>query len=221
MENNQSTQQSSAKLTQSNRRPRQTVNWNFLLTLLKHSPWLIWVGVLVLLFAISFNAISSLIYGSNLPQAEPQPTPVTTQKPVKTSSQTSSYPHLWLFGAVALSCVAGSLVIYKRLNSSQPHQRRLRSSGRALTRRQQRKRTIKALPSERNSRSTTRQRQTSSISTAVESPLPSTPVLDKSEPVVKVLTPEESQPIDSGEESLAEMMDIRKQRSLSSILQNR
>lgn len=218
MENNQSTQQSSAKLTRSNRRPRQTVNWNFLLTLLKHSPWLIWVGVLVLLSAISFNAISSLIYGGNLPQAEPQPAPIAAQKPAKTSSQTTSYPQLWLFGAVALSCVAGSLIIYKRLNSSQPHQLRLRSSGRSLTRRQQRKRTIKALPSSFPLRKPPLSAITSSISTAVESPSPTTPVLDKSEPVVTVLTPESSQRLDSGEESLAEMMDIRKQRSLSSIL---
>ncbi len=43
----------------------------------------------------------------------------------------------------------------------------------------------------------------------------------KTEPVVTVLPPEESQPLDSGEESLAEMMDMRKQRSLSSILQKR
>ena len=38
------------------------------------------------------------------------------------------------------------------------------------------------------------------------------------EPVVTVLPPEESDLLDAADESLAEVMDIRKHRSLSSIL---
>jgi hypothetical protein len=42
----------------------------------------------------------------------------------------------------------------------------------------------------------------------------------ESEPMVTVLPPEESTLVESEEESLAEMMDIRRHRSLASILQN-
>lgn len=213
MENNESTQQSSelsdSKLAQSRRRPAQLATLNFLLKLLKRWPWLVWTGVWAFLLLITAIAIFSLTYTVGVQQKEPEPTPRAAENPAETSSQTGSPMPLLLLGAVALSCVAGSFVIAKRrlaTSSQQPTKlrQRQRSSVKGLTRRQQRKQLLQeSLP----------------VVTPPEEPqLPVAAVPAETEPVVTVLPPEESHPLDAGEESLVEMMDIRKNRSLSSLL---
>lgn len=199
MENNQ----------KSSRRSRLQSGSNSLLDLFKRHPWLFWSGVWVLLLSaaalISSIAILSLTHTGRTAHEEPQPTPIATENPAKTS-QTNNVSSLWVLGAIALTCGAGYLVISKRLNSSSPRLAKplKRSSARTPTRRQRRRRSLQGLPP---------------VSTPPE-PIPTvtSPVPADVEPVVTVLPPEEIRPLDSGEESLAEMMDIRKQRSLSSIL---
>ncbi len=198
MENNQSTQQPSSELSysklhrSSRRKTPLSNNLNTLLLLLNRSSWLIWGGMWLLLLALSAIAILSLIHPINLKQEEPEPKTVATEKPPETSSQTSSSIHLWLVGAAALTFAAGSLVIFKRLNSSsQSPKLRKRSSGRALTRRKQRKILLQGH---------------SSASTSLEPLSPTAPMAAEIEPVV-MLPPEESHSLDSGEESLAEMLD--------------
>lgn len=213
MENNESTQQQSSelsdsKLAQPSRRPTQLATLNFLLKLLKRWPWLVWTGVWAFLLLVTAIAIFSLTYTGGVQQKEPEPTP-TAENPAETSSQTGSPMPLLLLGAVALTCVAGSLVIVKRrlaTSSQQPTKlrQRQRSSARGLTRRQQRKQLLQDPPP---------------VPTPPEEPQPPVaPVPAETEPVVTVLPPEESHPLDAGEESLVEMMDIRKNRSLSSLL---
>lgn len=241
MENNQSTQHSSeldySKLARSSRSTLSN-NLKSLLTLLKHWPWLIWGGVGVLLFAISAIAILSLTYPLSLEQEEPTK-PILAGEPTETSFRRASYVPLWVVGTAALTFAAGSLVIFKLLNSSSRSSKlRERYSRRSLTRRQQRKVLLQGH---------------SSVPTQPEpSPLPTMPVEmvpvvmlpsqesysltlaeeslailgdhspcsnAESEPVVTVLPPEENHLVDL-EESLAEIMDIRKHRSLSSILQD-
>lgn len=201
--NNQSTQQQSSELSYSkvagsSRRPAQLHGWNFLLELLKHRPWLLWSGVWAFLLAITAIAGFSLLHTSYGKQEEPQPTPV--QNPTETSSQMGSPMPLWLLGAVAFTCGGGFLVISKRLKRSwQPSKLRKRvkhSFTRVITPRQQER-----LP----------------VATPPQPQPPVVPVPAETEPVVTVLPPEESNPLDSDSESLADMMDIRKQRSLSSI----
>lgn len=214
MENNESTQQQSSelsdsKLAQSSRRPAQLATLNFLLKLLKRWPWLVWTGVWAFLLLITAIAIFSLTYTGGVQHKEPEPTPRAAENPAETSSQKGSPMPLLLLGAVALSCVAGSLVLAKRrlaTSSQQPTKlrQRQRSSARGLTRRQQRKQLLQEPPP---------------IPTPPEEPQPPVaPVPAETEPVVTVLPPEESHPLDAGEESLVEMMDIRKNRSLSSLL---
>ena len=191
-------------------------NQNSLLALLKHRPRLVLGGVWGSLIALAAIAVLSLM---NTGRVEEQqeiiptlPVPETArgdaawlENPAKTSSQAGSPMRLWLLGAVALTCAGGSLVIYKRLNrSSQPRQlcqRAQPSSAPVLTRR----------------RVYLRRRLEPLV--LVSAPVqPSVPA--ETEPVGSVLSLQESQPLDSGCESLAEMMDIRKQRSLSSILED-
>ncbi len=211
MEKNQNTQQSSlssSKLVRrSGRRPRLPAGWN-LISLLKHHPWLIWSGLWLFLLATTTTAIFSLTNGDYVAQ-EPQPKPVKVESPTETSFPAGSAIPLWVLSAVALSCAAGYLVISKKLNSLSRRPAKLRksvesSSEQTLTRRQRREQLHQELPP---------------VTAPLEQMPPVTPPLPAEiEPVVTVLPPEESHPLDSGEESLAEMMDIRKQRSLSSIL---
>ena len=211
MEKNQNTQQSSlssSKLAhRSGRRLRLPAGWN-LISLLKHHPWLIWSGLWLFLLATTVTAIFSLTNSDYVAQEEPQSKPVTVENPAETSFPAGSAMPLWLLSAVALTCATGYLVISKKLNSSsRPAKLRKSaesSSEQMLTRRQQREQLHPGLPP---------------VTAPLEQKPPITPPLPAEiEPVVTVLPPEESHPLDSGEESLAEMMDIRKQRSLSSIL---
>lgn len=213
MDNNQTIQQQSSESSDSNLAQSNPVGkpagLKSILALLNHHPWLIWSGVWVFLLAITAIALFSLTHTGHVEQT-PEPTPVAAEKPAAKSSQTGNPMTLWLLGAVALSCAAGSLVIYKRLkNPSWPSQLRKRvkrSSAQVLTRRQQRQQQPQESPP---------------VPTpVVESLAPVATAPDETEPMVTVVPPEESHPLDSGEESLAEMMDIRKQRPLSSILRD-
>lgn len=213
MKNNQTTQQQSSessdsKIAQSNPAGKLT-GFNSLFKLLNHHPWLIWSGVWTLLLAITAIALFSLTH-TGLVEQEPEQIPIAAENPAATSSQTGNPIPLLLLGAVALSCAAGSLVIYKRrTDPSWPRQLRKRvksSSAQVLTRRQQRQQRLQESPP---------------VPTPVVEPLaPVATVPEETEPVVTVVPPEESHPLDSGEESLAEMMDIRKQKPLSSILRD-
>lgn len=207
----QSSELSTSALAQASPHPGQAVGGlKSLIELLKRYPWLIWGGMWAFLVALSAISIISLTHTGPVEQQKPAPTPVATEKPPASSSHTSSSIYLWLLGAAALTCGAGSLLIYKRLKSSSlcdklPNPLKS-SSERSLTRRQRRKRMFQENPP---------------LPTPLEEPQPpAQPVPAEIEPVVTVLPPEESHPLDAEEESLAEMMDIRKQRSLSSILRD-
>ncbi len=195
MENKQeqSSELSYSRLARSSRREIALAGWNSLLGLIKHRPSLVLSGVWGFLIAIAAIAVLSLTNTGRVEQQE------TLDHPAKTSSQTSSPISLWLLGAVVLTCAAGSVVIYKRLNrSSQPC--RLRQRAQRLTRSTEhgRQHLLPLVP----------------VSAPAQPPVPA-----EAEPMV-TLPPQEIQPLDSGSESLAEMMDIRKQRSLSSILRD-
>lgn len=240
MKNNQSTQQSSelgkSKLVRS-RRTAPLDNLNFLLMLFKRWHWLAWVGAWLLLLGITAISILSLVYPISL-SPEPEPKTVATENPTETSSQTGSL--LWV---VAVT-FAGSLVIFKWLNTSHSDIRR-RSSRRSLTRRQQRKLlqghssptqpvlSTTPMPGEIepvvlppedhlvDSGEESLAQMLGDPSPASASDLTAGKSLNaESEPVVTVLPPESSHSVNS-EESLAEMMDIRRHRSLASILQSK
>lgn len=213
MEDHQSTQQQSpdlkhSKLARTDRRPK-LLPPNLLVALLKRYPWLLWSGMWVLLLSaaafISSIAIFSLMHTGRVAHQE-LPQPIATENPAK-ASQTTSTMFLWVLGAVALTCSAAGYLASQRSNSSsssaKPEKPVKRSAARIPTRRQRRRRSRRELLP----------------SPPPPEPKPITPpVPAEIEPVVTVLPPEESHPLDTGEESLAEMMDIRKQRSLSSIL---
>jgi len=206
MDNKQSIQdqpseESESWLAQSSRRQiALSARLNSLLELIKHRPRLVLSGTWVFLVAIAAIAALSLSHTNREEQAS-QPTLVAAENPAKTSSQMGSPMPLWLLGTVALTFGAGSLVIYKQLNRSsrrQLHQGNQNSSAPVLTH-----------PTEREKSSL---EPIMPVSAAVGPLMPA-----ETESEVMVLPPEESDRHDLPEESLAEMMDIRKQLSLASI----
>lgn len=116
---------------------------------------------------------------------------------------------MWLFSAVALTCATGSWLIYGSMRHSSSQRRKslrretsLKASSTTAIRK-------KRQPSSRtNSLKKQRSRLEPPISVA-------------DAPLVTVLPPEKSHPLDWGEDSLADMMDLRKRQSLEALLRDR
>ena len=194
MEDNQNTEQlvelNTSKLPRSIRSP-QSAALNPLFKLLKRYHWLVLIGVWAFLLAIASISIRNLIQ-ANPVAGQKVTTPVAAKNSAEPFLHISNHTPLWLLGAV-VTFAAGSLVIVKRLNSASQG-----SSVRVRKRRQQEPPVLTLLESE---------------------PLPPVvPVTAETEPVDTMLPPAQSHPLDALEESLAEKMDIRKHRPLSSFL---
>lgn len=115
---------------------------------------------------------------------------------------------LWLFGAIALSCTMGSLLLARKFNLSQRRQRSKKLSNKPSNK------PSKPTPSSRKKRPYSSQKRRAVPPSASAPPRkPSRP-----KPVVTILSPQETHPLDRDADSLAEIMDIRKRQSLSSIL---
>lgn len=253
MENNQITQQSSeSNSTQPSlsRRWGNSANSYFLVNLIKHRPWLLWIAVTAFLFTTIYLSLVSITQTGFVKNEQPKPTPIVTENPEARSSQTDNSVFLWLLGVVILGSGASAIAIAKLLPTlSQSHHFQSIST-KAFARRRQRKLLLQS------------QQQMSSISLvaseAAPSPIVSVPppesqeqfqveeriliVLDNQplnlgeESEVQLLTQEEifsfseqewvdivpdsadNNSIAVGTESLAEMLDLRKQLPLSTLL---
>ena len=247
MENNQITQQSSESNStepSSSRRWGNSANSSFLVNLIKHHPWLLWISVTAFLFTTIYLSLVSITQTGYVKDKQSQPTPVVTENPEATSSQGGSMP-LWLLGVLILGGAAGTIAIALRLPGSFQS-----TSRKAFARRRQRKLLLQS------------QQQMSFIAPiaseeAAPSPIVSAPppesqeqfqveeriliVLDDrslnlGESEAQLLTQEEilsfseqewldivpdsedNNPIAAGTESLAEMLDLRKKLPLSTLL---
>lgn len=135
-------------------------------------------------------------------------TPESDFTNAEAASPTASLP-MWLFGAIALTCASGGLLIYGSL--SQWKQRRKPLKRRAKS--------VKSSPTAtvvRKQQSPSRIQRPKASKPSAQPPRPVAQT-----PLVTVLPPEENHPLDWGEDSLADMMDMRKQHSLTSLLRVR
>lgn len=195
--------------------------------LLRSRPWLVWLGALVFLVSITAISVDSLFLPEtdNATQLELEP---RVENPAEIFPNPSTLLQLWLLGSVAFCFVAGSLVIAKSNRSCQLPKLRQSANSSAqavLTRRQLRRRRLKAQPSV-----FTPPEPPVKLSVPVETelivtaPLPSeNQVLANTEispPEATALPLQENPATDPGEDSLAEMLDIRKRLSLSAILRD-
>jgi hypothetical protein len=212
MENNQNVQQERSPATaitqdKVKRKSKSTDSSMLVIHLLARYPWLLLVGLLGMFLGSATLAVYSLSYAGRVEPQEPEPIAEVAQ-PINTPSETSNPTPLWMVAAIALSCASGSLIILRLLNrptQRQKDQKQINRYETRLARRRHQK--LEPHPPE-NPRVFVPPSQSTSFA----------PVPSKTKPMVTVLPPEYTIPFDKSKESLADMLDIRKQSSLSAIL---
>jgi len=199
--NHEPTQLIEPNLEQKNPKLGSKGRSNILISLLVQHPLVLLSGVFTMILGTTAVAFYSLSHVGGAKQAEPEPLPVIVEEPIKT--ERSNPTPLWMVMAIALSCGSGCYVIFRLLNrSTKPHNipKRVRSRQKAL----------KPIPQ-------TRWQPQTSQNLPGFAAFQTLPV--KSKPLVEVLPPARQYRLDKGKESLADLMDIRKDNSLSALLQ--
>jgi hypothetical protein len=221
MENSQSVQQPSDSEVP---RPESESNKSrikssriLLIDLLAYYPWLLVTGLLGICIGSAAISLYSLSYVGRVEKESPDTKEVEILQPISTSDESSNLPPLWMLAAIALSCASGCLVILRLLKlQSQP---------------QSFKKHINRYPVRLAKRQYQKTEQRPLKNPPVFVPPPRVSVLPspsmgsmppmqqaKPKPMVTVLPPEQKKSLNQQKESLADMMDIRKQSSLSAIL---
>ncbi len=218
--------------------------WDWSLKLIQQRPLLTWAAALSVSLVMGGVAMNALISpGPQPPELKPQPVaespkpgvalvdsaPAASKKPspapaakpspaakpapkaVPQAPESESGIPLWVFGAIALGCAGGSLVVSRLLTASPSAPTRRRGPARKTN-----KPVLKA-QTRQPKRKVRAQKPQGRRQAPLRSPAPQN-MAPASQPMVTVLAPEESHPLDWGETSLAEAMDIRKRRPISSIL---
>lgn len=191
-------------LNPSDHSPEQPDNSHPLKQLIQKHPFLFWGGLWTSLICIGSFAALGLLTPGPMEQDIPKPTPAPAA--VQISTPREDLP-LSLFGAIVIGCASGSfLFIYILKNSARSHQasRRLNSPATITKKRRQ----VKKRPVAKVRQPTT---------TTAISPL----VPQQTSSQITVLSPEESHPLDQGDDSLADLLDLRKRQSLDSLMRRR
>lgn len=224
MQNTQSVQQESSEVKESapvsdNSEPASKINRfrNVAIYLFMHYPWLFLAGALLMFLGGGALSIYSLGHvdesikrkDSETLQAEVIP----PQAPAGNEESKNPIP-LWMVAAIALSCASGCLVILKVLNRPRKKQKVKRQvvNRDEIRLAQRRFQAMEArLPKRKAPVRPPGPRRTPIMAMPPKKPLP--------KPVVTVLPPEHNfKPNQQNQDSLADIMDIRKQTSLSSML---
>ncbi len=182
-----------------------------LMHLLVRNPWLLLVGLLTMFLgsaAFALYSLGSVGYVKQPQEPEQIPeAPTVVEETANTSSEMSNPIPLWMIIAIALSCGSGCLVILRLIN--QP------------TERQKAQKPIKRYQEPLVEGNQHRLKPQSLKTPPVFSPVPLKPFVSlqpQTKPLVTVLPVEHRHRLDNTQESLADMLDIRKQSSLSTIL---
>ena len=201
-------------------------------------PFILWGISLVLVLLLGGMALKKLIYPGPIDgPVEPElaAVPAKPQSPELAEKDLN----LLLFGAVALGCAAGSILISRRIEQgesrpkSQPNLSEPKSQQRVMLSRSPAPEKRPSAKATRRSSSPTRRKKVGTVTGqrsqgATATVISAEPVRMRQaeyatasvviEPVVTVVPENESHPLDWGEANLADMMDIRKQKPLSSLL---
>ncbi len=209
----------------SNNSPKQPDRLQFLKQLVHKHPFAFCGGLWVTLVLLGSMATLGLLNPGPIEQEPSTATPgLTTFQEVKPKQskqlkqpqqpKESKQPKeqkeglpLSLFGAVALGCAGGSLLITQALRYSTGRRQSVKRVKPTATVRKKRRHTSKT----RHSVSSEQQPVSSALTIKT---------LNNQLTQVTVLPPEERHPLDAREESLAEMMDLRKQHSLASLMRS-
>ncbi|MFK0734304.1 MAG: hypothetical protein ACFKPT_01600 [Gloeotrichia echinulata GP01] len=211
MENNQTVQNKSTPPAAispdlTNGKSRPTSSSKILLQMLARNPWLLLIGLSAIFLAISAFALYSLgSVGYVQQQKEPETVsdiPTLLEESSSTTSESSNPTPLWLIAAIALSCGSGCLIILRLLN---------RPTQAAKLQKQINHDKVQLVPV-RQQRLQARSPKNSAVFA------PSSSLSPQTKPMMTVMAPEQRPRLDQSQESLAELMDIRKQNSLPAML---
>ncbi len=174
-------------------------------SLTTHYPWLLLMVLFLVPVMVAVFAFNHLSQVEDMGADAPEDIPVVEES-VTTTPETSHPTPLWMIIAIALSCATGCLIVFRLLKRSR--------SKKFLKPNKQVKNSLE--PSIKPNS----QLLLSNKSSVFPSLTPMEPISENTENLVTVIPPEDSHPLDNETESLAELMDIRKESSLSTILHN-
>jgi hypothetical protein len=172
---------------------------NQLVAIVQRYPVLIWSGAWVMMMALCWISVTGLLHVDTVEVERPQPQIVADEPQIpqlKPRLQAKPASSFGLLAAIAVSCGATSLLLAKQFTPTKPSQRGL---------------VIKRPNSRSSDEVATHQPPKKGRSTLVKQ----TSARVATQPIVTVLSPEENHPLDWGDASLADLMDIRKQKSIS------
>ncbi|WP_341527981.1 hypothetical protein WKK05_01075 [Nostoc sp. UHCC 0302] len=195
-----------------NSKSKAIASSKILINLVAHHPWLLLTGLFAMCLGGATFALYSLSHVGRVAQVESEKIPAVVEEPIKTPSENINPTPLWMIAAIALSCGSGCLIIYRILNRPKPLQKVQKQINRRQARlaenRYQSPRLEPRLPQNQPVFVPQQQLMTSVM-----------PISPKTKHLVTVLPPEHRHHLDTQKESLADLLDIRKQSSLSTILQ--
>ncbi|MEH1901342.1 MAG: hypothetical protein V7L04_07975 [Nostoc sp.] len=213
MEKSQSVQREPTQLRRAtpeltNRKSRLRKSSNVLIYLVAHHPWLLLTGFLAMFMAGGTFALYSLGNAGPVAQEEPEKIPVIVEEPINAPSENSNPTPLWMVAAIVLSCGSGCLLIFRMLNSRAQPQKVQKQIKRPQVRLAQSNYQKLELHLPKNQPIFVPQQQL----------MPLMQMQPKTKHLVTVLPAEHKHHLDKRTEPLAELMDLRKDSSLSALL---
>ncbi len=218
MENSQNVQHEPTQTTGAtpeltNTKSRIISNSQVLIHLLARHPWLLLIGLSAMFFASAVLALYNLgsVGSVKQPEAPDQNPEVATvaEETINTPSEIVGNPTpLWMIAAIALSCASGCVIILRLLNHPEKGKKVQRHLRRYPTR------SVPSQPSKVKSPPP----KNPQVFVPPPSLTPFVSMQSKTKPLVTVLPPEHSYRMDQSKQSLADLMDLRKQSSLSALL---
>jgi hypothetical protein len=183
-----------------------------LMYLLARNPWLLLIGLLTMFLGSAAFALYSLGFVGYVQQPEepdqiPE-APTVVEEATKTPSEMGNPIPLWMIAAIALSCGSGCLIILRLINQSTERQKVQKPV----------KRYQAPVVQGRQHRLEPQTPKNPPVFSSVSSLTPFVSMQPQTKPLMTVLPVEHRHRLDNSQESLTELLDIRKQSSLSAIL---
>lgn len=191
-----------------NRKSRFKQSSNVLIYLVAHHPWLLLTGCLAMFLGGGAFALYSLGNAGQVTQEEPEKIPVIVEEPINAPSENSNPTPLWMLAAIVLSCGSGCLLIFRMLNRTKQPQKVQKLVNRHQAR----------LAQNHYQRLEPRLPKNQPVFVPQAQLMPMMPMRPKPKQLVTVLPAEHKHHLDTRTDSLADLMDLRKDSSLSAIL---
>ncbi|MBG1259912.1 hypothetical protein F8S20_12695 [Nostoc sp. BAE] len=153
-------------------------------------------------------ALYSLGNAGQVTQEEPEKIPVIVEEPINVPDLNSNPTPLWMVAAIVLSCGSGCLLIFRMLNRTKQPQKVQKLVNRHQAR----------LAQSNSQRLQPRLPKKQPIFVPQQQLMPIMQMPLKTKQLVTVLPAEHKHHLDTRTESLADLMDLRKDSSLSAIL---